>query len=268
MLKKFTSYYPILPIAPGETLLEALQERNMTQADLARRMQRPLQVVNEIIKGKTAITAETVIQLEQVLSIPAGVWNNLESNYQDVKARIRDQEAMSKEIKISTSYPYIEMEKLNWVPATRDSIEMVGNLRSFFGAVSLKDVVKRELMGDLTLLYRKSEKRKVSPQSVAAWLRKGIVDCQGAPTEKFDAEKLRDAVPQIRALILEKPKAIQDGIQNILSKCGVAFTVTPSLKNTPINGVSRWAFSRKSHDTNEYTLPVMRYILVQVCSMR
>jgi len=74
------SFSPDYGVAPGETLLEALQASGMTQADLASRTGRPVKTINEIIKGKTTITPETALQFETVLGAPASFWNNLEKH--------------------------------------------------------------------------------------------------------------------------------------------------------------------------------------------
>lgn len=76
-----------LPIPPGEHLAEMLEATGWTQSDLAARMGRPVQVVNQIIHGKKAITAETALQLEAVLGVSAEFWMNLESNYRLTLAR-------------------------------------------------------------------------------------------------------------------------------------------------------------------------------------
>lgn len=76
-------------IPPGATLQEALDDRNLTRAELARRMGRPLRTVNRIVKGRYAITPDMARQLEKILSIPATLWIRLEQNYQDDLARLR-----------------------------------------------------------------------------------------------------------------------------------------------------------------------------------
>jgi HTH-type transcriptional regulator/antitoxin HigA len=84
-----TESYPDVAIAPGEYLAEEIEARGMTQKELARRMRRPLNAINEIVKGKKAITAETALQLENVMpEIPARFWLNLETDYQLTKALI------------------------------------------------------------------------------------------------------------------------------------------------------------------------------------
>lgn len=78
--------YPDVAIPPGEYLGEEIRERGLSQKELARRMGRPPNAINEIIRGKKAITAETALQLEEVMpEIPARFWLNLESEYQLTK---------------------------------------------------------------------------------------------------------------------------------------------------------------------------------------
>jgi addiction module HigA family antidote len=85
-----TDAYPDVAIPPGEFLAEEIAERQLSQKELARRMGRPANTINEIINGKKAITAETALQLEAVMQeIPARFWLNLETDYQLTKALIK-----------------------------------------------------------------------------------------------------------------------------------------------------------------------------------
>ena len=59
----------------------------MTQGELADQMGRPRQTISAIVRGKKAITAETALQLEAALGIPAQLWVGLEGRYQLALAR-------------------------------------------------------------------------------------------------------------------------------------------------------------------------------------
>lgn len=84
-----TDNYPDIAIPPGEYLAEEIEARGISQKELARRMERPPNAINEIINGKKAITAETALQLEGVMpEIPARFWLNLETDYQLTKVLI------------------------------------------------------------------------------------------------------------------------------------------------------------------------------------
>lgn len=70
-------------------MAEELRARGMTQSELARRMGRPIQVINAIVTGKKSITAETALQIEKALDIPAEFWLNLEATHQLGRVRAR-----------------------------------------------------------------------------------------------------------------------------------------------------------------------------------
>ena len=72
---------------PGSLLAEELEVRGMSQRELARRIGRPYQVVNEIVRGRKAITAETALQLEAEFGTRAYIWLRLQADYDLVIAR-------------------------------------------------------------------------------------------------------------------------------------------------------------------------------------
>ncbi len=85
-----TGAYPDVAITPGEYLAEEIEARKVSQKELARRMGRPVSAINDIISGKKAVTAETALQLEEVMpGIPAWFRLNLETDYQPAKALIK-----------------------------------------------------------------------------------------------------------------------------------------------------------------------------------
>ncbi|MEX1022212.1 MAG: HigA family addiction module antitoxin [Dehalococcoidia bacterium] len=80
---------PDLAIHPGELLSEEIEARGITQRELAARIGRPPQAISEIVTGKKAITAETAIQLEAALGVPAYLWVRLQGDYDIWRARRR-----------------------------------------------------------------------------------------------------------------------------------------------------------------------------------
>ena len=74
--------YSDIAIPPGKILLDTTKALSISLDELARRMDRPVQAINEIIEGKKEITASTAAQLEKVLGTPAHIWLNLERDYQ------------------------------------------------------------------------------------------------------------------------------------------------------------------------------------------
>lgn len=80
--------WPDVAIPPGEHLADTLRELRISQSELARRMGRPQQAINEIVRGRKEITPETAIQLERVTGVPGHIWVRLEADYQYNRARL------------------------------------------------------------------------------------------------------------------------------------------------------------------------------------
>ena len=74
---------------PGEYIQEEIDERGMSQRELARQLGRPYQSVNQVLKGKKAVTADTAIDLERVFGGNAETWLNLQLAYDLTLARQR-----------------------------------------------------------------------------------------------------------------------------------------------------------------------------------
>ena len=91
-----------LPIPPGWTLRDELAERGITQTAFAKKIGRPVQVVNEIIKGKKSITAETAVAFEKALGIDAEFWLRMESSFQISKARAALRKSSQRRRKIAS----------------------------------------------------------------------------------------------------------------------------------------------------------------------
>src|SRR5262245_27376915 len=190
-----------LPVPPGELLVETLGVLGLSQADAARRMGRPAQAINEIAKGKKEITAETALQLERVLGVPAHVWLGLEASYRQALARRADARRLERDAPRAATFPYAAMARLGWVEKTRDTGARIEQLLRFFGIGSLAGVpaVAAEAA------YRVARARQFAPQrpsapALAAWLRKGEIEAATIPTARFNAARLRETLPAIRAL--------------------------------------------------------------------
>ena len=74
-------FTPAEVFPPGEFIREELVERGWTQSDLAEIMGRPLPAVNQIIKGRRAITPRTAKELAAAFGTSAELWLNLEMSW-------------------------------------------------------------------------------------------------------------------------------------------------------------------------------------------
>ena len=67
------------PTPPGDILLEEfLKPLGMTQGEAAQRLRIPLQRLNQIVKGKRAVTPDTAFRLGRLFGTTPDVWLNLQ----------------------------------------------------------------------------------------------------------------------------------------------------------------------------------------------
>jgi addiction module HigA family antidote len=71
------------PIHPGETLREDfLKPLGMTANSLAMELMVPVTRINDIARGKRAITADTALRLARYFGTTPQFWMNLQGNYE------------------------------------------------------------------------------------------------------------------------------------------------------------------------------------------
>lgn len=225
---------------PGDTIQEHIDFIGMNQAELAERMGRPKEKINDIIKGREPITTATAFQLEKVLGIPASFWLNREKTYRKELYELQQQEELEKEKDWLGAFPVNEMRKLGWLPDTREKHVLVDSLLKFFG-VATPEEWQLCYIDNFTLPhYRKHEIHTQSPFAISAWLRKGEIQAKEIEIAEFEKKKFKASLAEIKELAFLMPDDFTQELQSICAKCGVAVVFTPNLPKAPISGATRW----------------------------
>jgi HTH-type transcriptional regulator / antitoxin HigA len=225
------------PSLPGQTIQEVLDANNMSQASLASRMGRPVQAINEIVRGKKSITAATALELEKVLGLPAKFWLNLEQNYQEATARINQQAQCQAELKRVSDFPYAEMARLNLVAGTRKIKERYENLLAFLKVASF-EALKKQMQKEVLAFRASKSASTISTEKLAVWLAMGELAANKIEIKKFDKAMLRKSLPVFKKLTLES--SFQSRLVQAGAECGVAILLVPGFKGFPVSGVTRW----------------------------
>ena len=80
-MKKLSADFAIA-VHPGEILSEMIEENGLSQAGLARHLKMDPSKINEICKGRRGISAEMAVMLGKAFQISAGMWMNLQKNWE------------------------------------------------------------------------------------------------------------------------------------------------------------------------------------------
>ena len=229
---------------PGATIRDMLKDFNMSQAELARRMGRPANKVNQIIHGKRAITAETALELQNVLGLPAEFWLRREQNYRlaiSERRQITQQEA---EAEIIKKFPYAEMARFGWVEKHTTQIEKFRALLAYFSVATGKQLGNIRTLapafGKSQLAFRKSKLKEANPLALAAWLRKGVLESNRIQTQAFNRRMTQSRLGELRALTTVAPRHLESQLQRLGAELGIAVVFVPHLPKSYVGGAAYW----------------------------
>ncbi|HRZ43767.1 MAG TPA: HigA family addiction module antitoxin [Candidatus Paceibacterota bacterium] len=243
-MRKPNQLEPNYAVPPGATLLETIESLGMSQAELASRMGRPLKTINEIVKGKAAITPETALELEKVLGAPASFWNNAERNYRETLARLENERQLEREVAWARQFPYAEMAKRGWVPGANAGVQRVQALLRFLGIASTEQWATFSLQTQGA--YRESRSFQSDSYALGCWLRQGELAAQKIACAPFSETAFRSALQEARTLTAAPPEQAEQRLRELCAASGVAFVVVPEIKGTHVSGVTRWLHPAKA----------------------
>jgi len=225
---------------PGDTIQETIDAIGMSQAELAERIGRPKEKLNDIIKGREPITLKTAILLERVLGIPADFWIAREQEYRMELAKIEQQEFLEDCIGWLDHFPVIELKKMKMLPDTRNKTELVHSLLKFFGVASPRQWEEIYLTDTIGTAFKISLANAQSPHAISAWIRIGELKSYDLKLPGFDKTAFKDALCEIKTLVVDQPGDFKEQLQRICAGCGVAVLYTPCLPKAPISGATWW----------------------------
>ncbi|MFA4891253.1 MAG: HigA family addiction module antitoxin [Candidatus Gracilibacteria bacterium] len=237
-----TGYTSPIAVHPGETVKETLEVLGVSQADLSLSTGLAEKTISEILNGKNPITPETALKFERVLGISKLGLLNMQAQYDADLLRIKESERLEEEAKSLDRFScYLELEKLGYVKKTRNPIEKVEELFRFFAVDSFSAI--QQVM---PVAFRRSHVEKNNNESLAAWLRVGNIEANKLETKEFDIEKLRSKLDEMRSLTTETPETFSRRLKELAGECGIALVYTPYLKNTNVNGATRWLTPKRA----------------------
>lgn len=231
-------------IHPGETLAEILEDREMSQRELAVRTGMTEKHVSTVIHGQKGISAAFAKKLEYALGIETSFWMNLQANYdrellefEEVNNITEDELGVLKQLK-----EVIEVwTSFGWLDGETNPAAMVLDFRMIFGISNLLDTPKISYAA----AYRaQCKNNNVDPYVLFAWQRMCELLTKNIDVaDEVDIEKLREMIPDIKQVMFMRTNQIQKKLTAIFSECGIAFRIVPNFTGAPVQG-----FIKKTED--------------------
>ena len=234
--------------APGATLAGLLEERAITQAELAVRMGVTPKFVNEVISAKASITPTIALALERALGVAADFWLAQDARYQESKARKSAEAALEQDAGWLEELPLGEMRKFGWIREQETARAYVNEGLRFFGVSSVSAWRNQYVNNTIAAAARRvADKVNAQTGAVAAWLRAGELRAADIRCRPFSRRDFLSSLERCRNFsLLSSPRELIERLTSIFAACGVAVAFVRAPRNCPVNGAVRWLSPHKA----------------------
>ena len=178
-----------IAIPPGMTIKEVLENRHMTQKELASRMDMSEKHISKLINGEVPLTQDVALRLERVFGVDASFWNGLEAGYREKILKVEYENSIDEEINFAKPFGYAKLARLGIVPETKKKAEQVNNLQKFFEVASLKTVADEMVMPLVYENIKDMDKAKQSAIYTLVQITKG--ESRFVEVNPYDCELLK-----------------------------------------------------------------------------
>lgn len=228
-----------LLIHPGETLADVLDNKGITQKELALKCGVSAKHISTIINGTKGISVSFAKKLEYALGVEAYFWLELQAGYERDLYEFEEVCAITEEEKqvLSPLKEIIRYLRRNGtIMQDQNDIDNLIDLRKFMSVSNLCNIPKIIYNG----AYRASvnESTNINVYVLYAWQRICEMETEQINlTQAFNREKLKESLPQIKQAMFLSQSEIPSYLQSVFAKCGIAFAVVKHFKGAPVQGM-------------------------------
>lgn len=225
-----------LIIHPGETIADVLENRGITQAELASRAGVSPAYVSNVIAGKKGISANFAMGLEYALGVPKSFWLNLQANYEAELLEVNEEQTITDEERkvredLKDIVKYLRKQGKMLIGENKDeSILSLRKVLQISNITNLKEMIP-------TCAFRMAGNAAVNPNVLGAWIRL----CQLAGNDKtisakFEKKYTNDLIQEIKSIMCCKNAELQRDLKNVMEKYGIDFSVVKNFRGAPVHG--------------------------------
>ena len=237
-MNNIQSYNEIMAFHPGYYIAEIIEDMEITQAEFAIRMGTTPKTLSQLVNGQANISNDLAQKLSTMLGTSVEFWLNLQLTYDEKVIEISKAKELDAQIQMVALIDYSFFVKYANLPNTRSAAEKVASLCSYLKVADLRVFMKPDFLVNFRTGISHTEDKNTLNARI--WLQTALNFAHNMQVDCFDANKLNDALPEIRRMTLQSPDVFLPRLRQIFSECGVAFVLLPYLKNSGINGAVKW----------------------------
>lgn len=231
-------YKDIVAFHPGYYIADIIEDMEISQAEFATRMGTTAKTLSQLINGQANISNDLAKKLSVMLGTGVEVWQNLQNTYDQKLIEIQQAKDFNEQAELAKEIDYKYFVDVIGLPEARKIDDKVANLCKFLMVADLRIMLQPDFLVNFRASSTcNSEKNIINSR---AWIQTAMNISKNIETKPYNAEKLKENLPELRAMTLKKPEEFLPIMREIFSDCGIAFVLLPHLKNSGVNGAVKW----------------------------
>lgn len=231
---------------PGDSLLQAMERRNVTLDEIAPKISGGEELLRNIFDGSAAIDTEVASELVEYIGGTVHYWLKRQTNYESAL----DQAV----IEAADCEPDLWLDKVPdpspKTPCNKGDLELHTELRRrlrFFNVPTYQGWFDQYGQYAAETPFRESKTFESYDSSNLLWLRRGELEAEAVSTKKWDPSALKDQLPEIRKLTkISKPSRFLPLLKQLLASVGVALAVVRAPTGCRACGATRMISTDKA----------------------
>ena len=195
--------------------------------------------VNQIVKGHVSLSPDVALRLDRVTGVPARLWLNLESKYQERRVRIADTAVLESDLSMLDELPIRAMVSLGILTQRLNQVDRLREVLRFLGVANRQAWIER--VNGLQASLRRSRSYTPDIAATAVWLRMGEIDAAAIQCASWDPMVFRKVLGEVRSLTRKyDPRVWQPEMERLCAGAGVAVVIVPEVTGSRTHGAARW----------------------------
>lgn len=215
----------------GKYLKEYLEYNNISQSEFATRLGITQKHMNEILNGKTDITLEMAVSIEQLTSIPISFIIKSEHRRkvtEELLKEYNDEKVLNKKLKDEFSLK--ELSERRWV-SFKDITNPIQNYMDIIEYLGVKDLYALSKVQEKTLF----KKTGTDLNKLNLWIARADKLSKDQKVGEYDSSNFYFMIDDILKIAYTNDIDIKK-LQKILNSYGVYFVVEKALSGTKVRG--------------------------------
>lgn len=228
-------------IHPGEILKDELESRKLKQKDFSELIGMQPSQLNEILKGKRSINAETALLLGRALKMEPKTWINLQGGYELDLAKVNknNQERLNAIDEWDKMLEYIPAKYFRKQQViSGDPVKDIPVIKAIFNLPIHEDI---SCARNSVFKFRKSQKLTTDRINLVGWTKLIAYDASKEKVKHFDLGSKNKVMDELKEIITSNKKTVSRCAE-VLRHYGIKFiTKRENPSQCPVDGVSFWS---------------------------